>query len=159
MPIGAVSSIRHLNLTCLHVHVYACSCVFTFALCVCAGLKPIAPEGGFFIIADTSDVSLPPTYLAETTPASGPIMRRDWAMARFLTKEIGVACIPPSAFFEEKDKELAKNIIRFAFCKEDVSLIEACKRLEGLHKYVTPTHTAVEAGAGTSATTTAAEKA
>jgi aspartate/methionine/tyrosine aminotransferase len=103
---------------------------------VSAGLKPIAPEGSFFIIADTSNINLPETYMHETTAASGPIMRRDWAMCRFLTKEIGVACIPPSAFYEDKDKELARNLARFAFCKEDVSLYEAAKRLQGLRRYL-----------------------
>lgn len=94
-----------------------------------AGLTPVRPDGGFFIIADTSKVQVPEAYLKETTPASGPVMSRDWALCRYLTKEIGVAAIPPSAFFEPEDKHLAANIARFAFCKEDVSLHEAAKRL------------------------------
>lgn len=101
-----------------------------------AGLKPVLPEGGFFIMADTSAVEVPPAYLAETTPASGPVMRRDWAFCRFLTKEIGVAAIPPSAFYEEKDRHLAANVARFAFCKEDPSLHEACSRLLKLRAFL-----------------------
>ncbi|RYG48275.1 aminotransferase class I/II-fold pyridoxal phosphate-dependent enzyme [archaeon] len=97
-----------------------------------AGLKPVVPEGGFFIIADTRDVDVPRTFLDTPTPASGPIMRRDWATCRYLTMDVGVACIPPSAFFQEKDKELAKYMARFAFCKEDASLHEACTRLAKL---------------------------
>lgn len=101
-----------------------------------AGLKPVLPEGGFFIMADTSAVDVPAAYLAETTPASGPVMRRDWAFCRFLTKEIGVAAIPPSAFYEEKDKHLAANVARFAFCKEDPSLHEASSRLLKLRAFL-----------------------
>ena len=54
----------------------------------------------------------------ETTPAA-PVMKRDWAMCRFMAKEVKVVGIPPSAFYDEKDKDLAANIIRLAFCKED----------------------------------------
>lgn len=101
-----------------------------------AGLKPILPDGGFFIIADTSEVRVPDSYMAQTSAACGPIMRRDWALAKFLTLEIGVACIPPSAFYEEKDKHLAHNIVRFAFCKEDASLYEAGRRLQKLRAHL-----------------------
>ena len=58
-----------------------------------------------------------------------PVMTRDWAFARFMAKEIGVVGIPPSAFYNDKDKSLAKNFIRLAFCKEDDSLNEAVNRL------------------------------
>jgi aspartate/methionine/tyrosine aminotransferase len=61
--------------------------------------------------------------------SASPIMTRDWAFARFLAREIGVVGIPPSAFYDEKDKHLSKNFIRLAFCKEDQSLNEAVKRL------------------------------
>lgn len=99
-----------------------------------AGLNPIAPEGGFFIIADTANIAVPEKYMQETTKAA-PIMRRDWAFCRFLTSEIKVAAIPPSAFFEEADKHIAANMARFAFCKEDASLHEACNRLLHLRKF------------------------
>lgn len=103
-----------------------------------AGLKPIVPEGGFFIIADTSDVDLPARYMEEKSVACGPIMRRDWALCRWMVKEIGVACIPPSAFFDDADKELARNMARFAFCKEDASLLEAAKRLQKVRAFLKP---------------------
>jgi aspartate/methionine/tyrosine aminotransferase len=65
-----------------------------------AGLKPVAPDGGFFIIADTSNIDFPVSYMQETTKAA-PVMFRDWAFCRFLVTEIKVAAIPPSAFFSE----------------------------------------------------------
>ena len=96
-----------------------------------AGMTPIAPEGGFFIVADTSKVVVPEKYMMETTKAA-PVMTRDWAFCRYLTIEHKVAAIPPSAFFEGKDKEIARNIARFAFCKEDTVLTAACDRLAGV---------------------------
>jgi aspartate/methionine/tyrosine aminotransferase len=86
--------------------------------------------------ADTSNVALPEKYLKERTIACGPVMHRDWAMCRYLTLEYGVACIPPSAFYMEQDKPLAKNMVRFAFCKEDASLVEAGTRLRGLRSHL-----------------------
>ena len=96
-----------------------------------AGLTPVAPEGGFFIIADTSNMQVPDEIMKLKTKAA-PIMRRDWAFCRNLTLKYQVAAIPPSAFFEEEDKDLAKNMARFAFCKEDSSLHEASRRLKAL---------------------------
>jgi len=103
-----------------------------------AGLRPVLPEGGFFIMADTTDVQVPPAYMAHSSPACGPVMRRDWALCRFLALEVGVAAIPPSAFYEERDKHLAAGVARFAFCKEDASLEEACRRLLKLRAHLQP---------------------
>ncbi len=85
-------------------------------------------------MADTTPLSLPAPYPGEvaSTPASGPVMTRDWALARYLTIAKRVGCIPPSAFYDEADKPLAANLLRFAFCKEDESLVEAGVRLAGL---------------------------
>ncbi len=153
-----------------------------------AGLNPVLPDGGFFIIADTSNIAFPARYMELVTKAA-PVMKRDWAFCRFLIEEIKVAAIPPSAFFDgawvwalwgegegkgegggrqraacppllhahppltrtacththththtpcrhaDKDKDLAANMARFAFCKEDESLTEACKRLLALREY------------------------
>ncbi len=35
----------------------------------------------------------------------------------------------------EKDKDIARNIARFAFCKDDATLIEAGKRLRALRAF------------------------
>jgi len=107
-----------------------------------AGLRPIIPEGGFFIMADTSAVKIPPKYEELTSDTSdqalGPDGRvtRDWAFCRFLTTEIGVAAIPPSAFHSKASKPLAANLARFAFCKTDEELDEAASRLLKLRSYL-----------------------
>ena len=99
-----------------------------------AGIKPYSPEGGFFIIGDTSRINFPDSYMKETTLAA-PIMTRDWAFCRWLTKEIKVAAIPPSAFYCPENKHLASSLARFAFCKSDEAIEEAGKRLLHLNDY------------------------
>ena len=55
---------------------------------------------------------------------------------RWLTKEIGVAAIPVSAFYEPDKKYLAENLIRLCFCKIDTTLDEACIRLQKLKPFI-----------------------
>jgi len=50
----------------------------------------------------------------------------DTMFVEFLTKEVGVAAIPISGFYKEA---LATRLVRFCFCKEDATLIEAARRL------------------------------
>lgn len=97
-----------------------------------ANLKPIIPDGGFFIIADTSAHLFPEHYALEPGPAGEVPVTRDWAFARWLTQEVGITPIPPSAFYVPETKILAKNMARFAFCKTDEALIEGAKRLSTL---------------------------
>lgn len=97
-----------------------------------AGLDPIVPEAGFFVMTGTAAMDPPAEYLAESTP-SCPEMTRDWALARYLTIVHGVACIPPSAFYCDKTKPLAANLLRFAFCKTDAELARAAERLAAVN--------------------------
>lgn len=103
-----------------------------------AGMQPILPPGGFFIMADTSRIKCPESYRKEVTLAA-PVspMPRDWAMSRWLTQEIGVTAIPPSAFYSSERIPLASNLLRFVFCKGDETLKEAQKRLEKIRTFYT----------------------
>ena len=56
----------------------------------------------------------------------------DIAFCRYLTTEIGVAAIPPSAFYQNPTD--GAGLARFAFCKEDKTLAEAARRLRKLRK-------------------------
>lgn len=95
-----------------------------------AGLTPILPAGGFFICCDTSSCDVPEATYSEESVASPRPMPRDWALARHLVQRgPKVAAIPPSAFYCEENKHLAKDYLRFAFCKTDDMLVEAGKRL------------------------------
>ncbi|SPR00831.1 Aminotransferase class I/classII domain-containing protein [Plasmodiophora brassicae] len=84
-----------------------------------AGFTPYTPSGSFFVVADCGRVRPPAQY--------GP---GDWALARFLTVEVGVACIPMSAFrLHGDDVGRGSTLLRFAFCKSDEALAEAGRRL------------------------------
>ena len=52
----------------------------------------------------------------------------DVAFARHLVKDVGVAVVPGSSFYQEAAKGHTK--LRFCFCKLDETLAEADRRLE-----------------------------
>ena len=79
-----------------------------------AGLRPYSPEGAYFICCDVTGFGHP----------------SDAAFCRWLTTEVGVACIPLSAFYARPGE--AAQVARFAFCKTDAVLDEAARRLERL---------------------------
>lgn len=78
-------------------------------------LRPLVPEGGYFVMADTSALGLDDVALCDALPI-----------------RLGVAAIPPSAFYSEAHRPLAKHLIRLAFCKRDEALREAGERLKAL---------------------------
>lgn len=81
-----------------------------------AGLKARTPEGTYFVMADFSDV----------------FDGDDLEFSRFLTSEIGVACIPPTFFYSTEHAHMASTQARFAFCKSDALLQQAAERLARL---------------------------
>lgn len=83
------------------------------------GLRPIIPQGSYFIIVHTDhlDVPLEPGY------------RRDYSVCRWFAREVGVAAIPPSPFYSAEHADLTDNFARFCFCKTDETLEEAAVRL------------------------------
>ena len=87
------------------------------------GLTPMAPDGSYFIIVDTSRLAVP-------VP---PGERRDVSVCRWLTRDVGVAAIPPSPFFSPPHQHLTDNLARFTFCKTDDMLDEAAQRLRKIH--------------------------
>jgi N-succinyldiaminopimelate aminotransferase len=86
-----------------------------------AGFKVFKPQGSYFIIADWRGVA--PRHVED-----------DVQFAEWLIREIGVACIPPSAFYQESDKHLGKFLARFAVCKKDETLSAGAERLARLGK-------------------------
>ena len=51
---------------------------------------------------------------------------------RYLTKDIGVSCIPPESFYSQEHAHIGYGNVRFAFCKSDELLQEAGERLAKL---------------------------
>ena len=82
------------------------------------GLKYLAPEGTYFVMADYSDVF-------DGTPLE---------FTRYLVKEIGIACIPPDTFYSQEHASIGHGYARFAFCKSDELLEQVRERLVKLRK-------------------------
>ncbi len=82
------------------------------------GFRFQMPAAGYFILADHAAVS-EPLGLAD-----------DVEVCDHLLDAIGVAAIPPSAFYAHG--ELGRPFVRFAFCKTDAVLDEAATRLRAL---------------------------
>lgn len=81
-----------------------------------AGLKPYAPQGSYYVLADVSQ--LPGKTSKEN--------------AMFILEKTGVAGVPGEAFFH---KAGGSQLVRFCFAKEDKDLDEACRRLERFGPY------------------------
>jgi N-succinyldiaminopimelate aminotransferase len=79
-------------------------------------LIPMTPEGGYFVMADVSALEQP----------------TDRAAVEYLIKEVGVAAIPPSAFYSKRHQHLAHHLARFSICKKNETLEQAVERLKGL---------------------------
>ncbi len=75
--------------------------------------KPIRSRGTYFQMMDYSEIS-----------GAG-----DADFARTLTSKYGVAAIPPSVFYRERDDH---RVLRFCFAKRDETLKEAAERLCGI---------------------------
>jgi N-succinyldiaminopimelate aminotransferase len=81
-----------------------------------AGLHAYAPEGAYFVLCDFS--GLPQASAMDDTQ-----------FARWLTTVAGVAAIPPSYFYSDAHKGLARHLTRFCFCKQEETLRAAAERL------------------------------
>ncbi|MFU8830833.1 MAG: methionine aminotransferase [Wenzhouxiangella sp.] len=78
--------------------------------------KLLPCEGTYFQLLDYSAIS----------------DRRDTDMARWLTTEIGVAAIPVSVFYADREAVQNERILRFCFAKDEKTLDEAAGRLQAL---------------------------
>jgi aminotransferase len=76
------------------------------------------PEGAYYIMAGISAFGCDD----------------DVEFTRYLVREIGVATVPGSSFFQ--DKALGRPYVRFCFCKRDSTLDEAARRLRKLRAIV-----------------------
>jgi aspartate/methionine/tyrosine aminotransferase len=79
-----------------------------------AGLATLPISGSYFLLADAANRGFPD----------------DVAFCRWLTAEVGVAAVPPSAFY--LDPSTAPLLARFCFAKRDETLALAADRLASL---------------------------
>ena len=95
-----------------------------------AGLSPIVPQGGYFLLADTTKIGIPTDFPLWEAPEDMPLReRRDFAVCRLLCERAGVTAIPASAFFSEGHRHITDSLARFCFCKQDDTLNEAFRRI------------------------------
>jgi kynurenine aminotransferase len=101
------------------------------------GLPVAVPHGSYFFMVDTSKIKVDlPSRQSEETTEPGVMETRDYAICRWLTTEFGVTAIPPSAFYQPENKNMAENLIRICFCKTDETLDAARERLQKLKQYI-----------------------
>jgi aspartate/methionine/tyrosine aminotransferase len=79
-----------------------------------AGLRTLPVQGAYFLLADLAGLGF----------------ADDASFCRYLTTEIGVAAIPPSAFYA--DPARAPLLARFCFAKREETLRAAAERLQRL---------------------------
>jgi len=80
------------------------------------GFHVYLPAGTYFILADFSRLW----------------QGDDVSFCQRLTREVGVAAIPPSAFYHNASG--GRSMARFAFCKKPETLEEAARRLKSVHR-------------------------
>ncbi|GIW03411.1 MAG: hypothetical protein KatS3mg059_0031 [Thermomicrobiales bacterium] len=83
-----------------------------------AGLPTLPVRGSYFLMADIAGLGF-------TT---------DVEFCRFLTTEVGVAAVPPSAFYA--DPARAPLLARFCFAKREETLLAAAERLSDLPRKI-----------------------
>ncbi|VDL70300.1 unnamed protein product [Nippostrongylus brasiliensis] len=91
-----------------------------------AGLDPIRPDAGYFMIAHFAHIDGP---FREPDSTNDPL---DFRFVRWLCREKKLAVIPPSAFYAEENKAANENMIRVCFMKTDSTLEAAHSILKAL---------------------------
>ena len=79
-----------------------------------AGFKCDSPEGAYYVMTDISEFGFP----------------NDVEFTKHLIREIGVAVVPGSSFY--KNRDMGSQMVRFCFCKLDDTLEAAAERLRKL---------------------------
>ncbi len=74
-----------------------------------AGLTPVIPEGGYFMLADISNIAK--NFNSDDKEA------KDSKFVKYLIKEKSLATIPSSVFFSPQNQHIGENFIRFCFIK------------------------------------------
>ncbi|KAM4871364.1 kynurenine--oxoglutarate transaminase 3 isoform 3-T3 [Thomomys bottae] len=79
------------------------------------GLKPIVPDGGYFIIADISSLDADLSDMKSNEPY-------DYKFVKWMTKTKKLSAIPVSAFCNSETKSQFEKFVRFCFIKKDSTL-------------------------------------
>ncbi|KAG5899624.1 hypothetical protein JTB14_037282 [Gonioctena quinquepunctata] len=91
-----------------------------------AGMKPIVPDGGFFIAADISKLA------SRVDLSSEKDEYLDVRFSKWLIKTHRLQGLPTSLFFTDDNKRKNETFVRFCFYKKEDTLNEAAQILERL---------------------------
>ena len=80
-----------------------------------AGWTPVVPEGGYFMLANWTNMEPKADISGDTGP-------EDLRLIRWLAKNWKLHAVPPSAFCSEQSRHLMTDFIRFNFYKKDETL-------------------------------------
>ena len=81
-----------------------------------AGFRCFRPRGAYYVMTDISKFGF----------------SDDVTFTKYLVSEVGVAAVPGSSFY--RDARDGAQQVRFAFCKKDVTLDEAARRLKNVRR-------------------------
>lgn len=87
---------------------------FTVKILTEAGFTPVVPEGGYFVMSDSSKFGI-------TFPEDSNEEAYNMKFCKWMIKEKGIGAIPPSVFYY-KNGDIAEKFIRFCFIKKDSTL-------------------------------------
>ncbi|NWT39586.1 KAT3 transaminase, partial [Chroicocephalus maculipennis] len=92
-----------------------------------AGLKPVIPDGGYFMIVDVSTLNVDLSDLDEKQPY-------DYKFVKWMIRSKKLSAIPLSAFCGPETKKQFEKYIRFCFIKKDSTLDAAEAILKNWNK-------------------------
>lgn len=75
------------------------------------GMSPTIPEGGYFMVANWTALKNKINLEEETDE------NKDYRFTKWMTKNVGVQGIPPSAFYSSEHKHLGEDNVRYCFIK------------------------------------------
>jgi len=81
------------------------------------GMKPIVPDGGYFIVADASNINVKFDVNVGSKDECW-----DYQFVKWMTINKKVAAIPTSAFYGDQHKHEGSKYVRFCFCKDDSTI-------------------------------------
>lgn len=80
-----------------------------------AGMSPVIPEGGYFMIVDVTALNKDLSHIEDDEPY-------DYKFVKWMIKEKKLAAIPVTAFCGEASKKQFEKYIRLCFIKQDTTL-------------------------------------
>lgn len=91
-----------------------------------ANIIPTVPDGGFLLVADWSQLESRIDLSSELDEY------KDMKFTKWLIKNVGLGGIPPTAFYNDKNKKIIENYFRICYVKQQENLEKAAELLKKL---------------------------